>query len=118
MENRMVFYIYLWFALVVQFRLEVQNRIRTHLLLPPPSLQIEISPSTIWEGEWRQGSFDDPSPFETSRLTVVMKPGRTLVHGSVSWYPPVYAWGSKHRVAVGGSCIKRSVCTTRPLSLA
>lgn len=48
--------------------------------------QMDVSPSTIWDGSWRQGAFDKTSPFETSRLTMVMKPGRTLDLTSVSYY--------------------------------
>eukprot|EP00904_Undaria_pinnatifida_P005045 jgi/Undpi1/1670/HiC_scaffold_11.g05060.m1 len=39
---------------------------------------MDVSPSTIWKGAWREGSYNEASPFEDSRLTMVMKPGRFL----------------------------------------
>lgn len=45
--------------------------------------QMDVSPSTIWKGAWHEGTYNEASPFETSRLTMVMKPGRTLNPTSV-----------------------------------
>lgn len=52
-------------------------------LLPVP-LQLHVSPSTLWDGAWKQGVYDEHSPYEDSRLTVVMKSGRNLAPADVS----------------------------------
>ncbi|CAM9546733.1 unnamed protein product [Ectocarpus sp. 8 AP-2014] len=40
--------------------------------------ELDISPSTLWRGAWEQGVYDEHSPYEGSRLLMVLKPGRTL----------------------------------------
>ncbi|CAM9881544.1 unnamed protein product [Ascophyllum nodosum] len=35
-------------------------------------------PSTVWKAAWREGVYNQLSPFETSRLTMTLKPGRSL----------------------------------------
>ncbi|CAN0335073.1 unnamed protein product, partial [Pylaiella littoralis] len=40
--------------------------------------ELEVSPSTLWLGAWEQGVFDEASPFETSRLRMVLRPDRTI----------------------------------------
>ena len=52
-------------------------------IIHPVCLQMDVSPSTIWKGAWREGSYNEASPFEDSRLTMVMKPGRFLDPSSV-----------------------------------
>ena len=44
---------------------------------------MDVSPSTIWRGAWQEGTYNEASPFETSRLTMVMKPDRALNPSSV-----------------------------------
>ncbi|CAM9180492.1 unnamed protein product, partial [Hapterophycus canaliculatus] len=40
--------------------------------------ELDVSPSTLWRGAWEQGVFDEVSPYENSRLRMVLKPGRIL----------------------------------------